>query len=263
MPKPSSVFHFNQAIVRRPARSITEGLRAIDRGSPAYEDVVAVHDRYRTALEQAGLNLHTLEALETFPDSMFVEDPALVFSEAAIILAPGAVSRAGESEEITPLLDTLFDRVLSLADGQVEGGDVLTTPDAVMIGLSARTSREGAMALLDCLEQIGHKGLIVETPPEVLHFKTECSLLDEETVLCTERLAASGVFNHMKTIHVAPGEDAAANALRINEVVLLGEEYPRTREILEAQGYTIVPLPTEPISRVDAGLSCMSLRWFG
>jgi dimethylargininase len=263
MPKPNNVFHFNQAIVRRPSRSITQGLRAVDRGAPTYEDVVMVHDRYQDALQRAGVQVHVLEALEAFPDSMFVEDPALVFPEGAIVLAPGAVSRAGESAEMAPTLNHLFERVLTLGAGQVEGGDILTTPDAVMIGLSDRTTQEGAAALQDCLAEFGRKGVIVETPPGVLHFKTDCSLLDEQTVLCTERLAASGVFKGLNTIHVAPGEDAAANALRINDVVLLGEEYNKTRTVLEANNYKVLPLPTEPISRVDAGLSCMSLRWFG
>jgi dimethylargininase len=262
MSKPSSVFHFNQAIVRRPAHSITQGLRAVDRGAPAYDDVVAVHERYQAALKQAGLQVHILEALEAFPDSMFVEDPALVFPEGAIVLAPGAASRAGESAEMAPTLDHLFKRVLTLGAGQVEGGDILTTPDAVMIGLSDRTTREGAEALQDCLTEFGRTSVIVETPPGVLHFKTDCSLLDEDTILCTERLAASGVFKGLKTILVASGEEAAANALRINDVVLLGQEHEQTRSALEAGGYNVIPLPTEPISRVDAGLSCMSLRWF-
>jgi magnesium chelatase subunit D len=43
----------------------------------------------------------------------------------------------------------------------------------------------------------------------VLHFKTDCSLLDEETVFCTPRLAASGVFAGFRVILTPEGEDSA------------------------------------------------------
>src|SRR3546814_6109029 len=87
-----------------------------------------------------------LPPLETFPDSIFVEDPALVFAEGAILLNPGAPSRAGEVAEIAGELEARFERVLELPGGFVDGGDILTTPGEVLIGLSARTDREGAEA---------------------------------------------------------------------------------------------------------------------
>ena len=99
------------------------------------------------------------------------------------------------------------------------------------------------------------------TPPGVLHFKTDCSLLDEETILSTERLAASGVFADYRVILAPEGEEAAANALRVNHRVLLGDRFPRTAERLTSAGYRLVPLKTSEIGLLDAGLSCLSLRW--
>ena len=96
----------------------------------------------------------------------------------------------------------------------------------------------------------------------MLHFKTDCSLLDDETVLSTARLAHSGVFaKDLKPLLVPPGEEAAANALRVNDVVLVGSQYPRTIDLLSQAGFKVVPLPTSQIGKIDAGLSCMSLRW--
>ncbi|TCN31344.1 dimethylarginine dimethylaminohydrolase family protein [Sinorhizobium americanum] len=255
-------YHFNSIIVREPSRSVVNGLRAKDRGSPTYEDVKAEHDAYVDAMREAGVKATVLPPLEAFPDSIFVEDPALVFTEGAIVLRPGAAARVGEAGEIAPTLRDMFDTVHDLPAGYADGGDVLTTQESVMIGLSARTDRAGAEALRACLDKLGRKSEIVKTPEGVLHFKTDCSLLDQETVLSTNRLARSGVFQNFRQMLIPEGEEAAANALRVNEVVMVGADFPRTIEMLDKAGYKVVTLKTTEIRKIDAGLSCMSLRWF-
>ena len=254
---------FDRAIVRTPARSVTSGLRATDRGDPTFAGILAEHDAYVAALTAAGVEVTRLPPLEAFPDSVFVEDPALVFTEGAILLRPGAPSRAGEAAELAPVLREIFDHVLDLAgQGFADGGDVLVTPGAVMIGLSGRTDLAGAEALRDFLGQLGRRGEIVATPPGVLHLKTDCSLLDEETILTTPRLSASGVFRgRFREILTPEGDEAAANALRINNVVLASAEHPRTLDCLTAAGYAVTALHTAEIGKIDAGMSCMSLRW--
>ena len=191
-----------------------------------------------------------------------VEDPALVFSEGAVLLRPGATSRAGEAAALAPSLRAHFDTVIELpGPGFADGGDILTMPGEVMIGLSARTDRAGAEALTACLKRLGRKAQIVETPQGVLHFKTDCSLLDGETILATARLAKSGAFERYQTVIVPEGEEAAANALRVNDAVFVGADFPRTIDRLDSLGFRVVPLATGKIGKIDAGLSCMSLRW--
>lgn len=263
MSQARSVYHFNSVIVREPSRSVVDGLRADDRGNPTYDGVKAEHDAYVAAMRDAGVDVTILPALEAFPDSIFVEDPALVFTEGAILLRPGAVSRVGETAEITPTLRDMFETVLDLpSPGFADGGDVLTTPKSVMIGLSARTDKVGAEALVSCIAKLGRKAEIVATPEGVLHFKTDCSLLDDENVLSTARLARSGVFKDFKQIIIPEGEEPAANALRVNDVVMVGSDFPRTIEMLDKLGYKVVPMKTTEIGKIDAGLSCMSLRWY-
>lgn len=253
---------FDAAIVRRPAKSVVKGLRAHNSGDPTYEGVVAEHDAYIAAMRSAGVDVEVLPPLEAFPDCVFVEDPALVFAQGAIVLRPGAESRAGEAAELAPVLKEKFETVLELpAPGFADGGDILLTPQGVMIGLSNRTDLAGAQALQACLSSLGLESRIVETPEGVLHFKTDCSLLDDETILVTERLAHSGVFDDFATVIVPEEEEAAANALRVNDVVMVGADFPSTIERLDGLGYKIVPLKTSEIGKIDAGLSCMSLRW--
>ncbi len=261
MAKPLRAFDFDSAIARKPGASVVKGLRAGGQEDPDFEAVVAEHDAYLDALRDAGVEVQVLEPLEAFPDSIFVEDPALVFQEGAILLRPGVGSREGETAAIAPVLRDRFGRVLELASGYVDGGDILTTSDRVMIGLSARTDRDGAESLMSCLAELGRKGEIVQTPANVLHFKSDCSLIDDTTILSTQRLAESGVFSDFETLIVPEGEEGAANALRINDHVFLGEGFPGTSALLERAGYKLVTLKTSEIAKIDAGLSCMSLRW--
>lgn len=255
------VFQFDQALVRAPGSSVVQGLRAVDRGAPTREGVQHELDTYIGALQAAGVTVEVLPALDAFPDSVFIEDPALVFSNGAILLRPGAPSRFGEAAALAPVLRRRFDSVLELTEGFVEGGDVLVTPTAVLIGLSERTDGRGAEALKLLLEQLGRRGEIVSTPPGVLHFKTDCSLLDEETILATMRVAASPAFQRYRVIVTPRGEEAAANALRVNDRVFLGDRFPRTADRLTAAGYGVVLLPGAQIALLDAGFSCLSLRW--
>lgn len=258
-----SVYSFNRAIARRPAASSVDGLRAVDVGAPDIRRFRDEHETYVAALAAAGVAVEVLDALEPFPDSVFVEDPALVFPEGAILLRPGAPTRLGEAAEIAPALAQRFDRFVRLGEGgYTDGGDVLVTPGAVYIGLSARTDRAGAAELAAVLADFGRKAVVVEPPAGILHLKTGCSLLDDETILVTAPMKSAGLFAGMRLVEVGDGEDAAANALRINGKVLLPAGFPRTGAILAAHGYDVVSVPVHEAMKLDAGLSCMSLRWF-
>ncbi|TIT21155.1 MAG: dimethylarginine dimethylaminohydrolase [Mesorhizobium sp.] len=263
MSQTRSVYEFNSAIVREPSSSVVNGLRANDRGGPTYEGVKAEHEAYISALRNAGVAVKVLPPLEIFPDSLFVEDPALVFTSGAILLRPGTPSRVDETVELIPVLRDMFETVLELpAPGQADGGDIMYTPMGVLIGLSARTDRIGAEALIACIGKLGGKAQVAETPKGVLHFKTASSLLDDESVISTAALADAAAFNGFRRIVVPEGEEPAANVLRVNDVVFASAHYPRTLEMLDKEGYRVVPLKTVEIEKIDAGLSCMSLRWY-
>ena len=251
------VFDFTHAIVRTPGRSVVNGLRMGDE-APTYEAVAAQHTNYVSALRAMGLHVDVLPPLEEFPDSTFVEDPALTFPEGAILLHPGAPSRAAEPEHMRAAFARHFNKVLEVGpDGDVDGGDVLVTPATVFIGLSKRTNLTGAKNLQGKLAELGHDSHITETPEGVLHFKSVSSLVAEGTILCT---AAMAKFFEGFKILIAP-EDAAPNAIRVNDTVFIGAEYPRTIAMLRAEGLNVTPVPVSEIAKLDAGLSCMSLRW--
>lgn len=256
------VFDFNSAIVRTPGRSVVNGLRANLGPAPVFESVMAEHQAYIAALSAAGVKVTILPALEQSPDSVFVEDPALVFTQAAVLLRPGAPSRSAEARELADTLAARFPAVLPLSDGFADGGDILVTPIRVLIGLSARTNQVGADGLRRLLESIGLAGKVVQVPRGTLHLKSDCSLVDEEIILATDELARSGLLEGFRVLVVPHDERHATNALRVNDVVFIRAGCPRTQELLEEHGLKVKPLPVSEIAKIDAGLSCMSLRWF-
>ncbi len=258
----TSIFDFTNALVRTPGPSVVAGLRDGGGPDPDYAALLAEHAGYVAALEGLGLTVDVLPPEDAFPDSIFVEDPALVFTEGAIILNLAAPSRAGEADLIAPSLSARFGTVLRMkGPGHADGGDVLVLPDRVLIGLSGRTNRAGAEELISLLAQLGKKAEIAETPPGVLHFKTGCSLIDAETIFALPQMAALEAFAGLRVIAVPEGEEKAANKLRVRDAALIGADFPKSRAIIEGLGVRAIPLAVTEIGKIDAGLSCMSLRW--
>lgn len=255
--------HFTHAITRRPAASITRGLRAVDTGTPDLALMQAHHAAYVATLKATGATVIELPPLEDYPDSVFVEDTALCLPQGAVIMRPGAPSRLGEAAEMAPHLRALYGQVVKIGgtDSFIEGGDILVTEREILVGRSARTNAAGIAELTRLVAPWGHSVREVHTPPGVLHFKTDCSLLDKDTVLSTTRLSASGCFDGYRLIDVAEGEEAAANTIRFNDVVLMPAGFPRTRDAIAAAGFTIREIGNSECAKLDGGMSCLSLRF--
>lgn len=256
-------FHFTHAITRLPAASITDGLRAVDTGAPDLGLMLRHHADYAAALREAGAQVIQLPALPDYPDSVFVEDTALCLPEGAVIMRPGAPSRLGEAAEMAPHLAALYGdlRQISGVDSFIEAGDILMCEGEVLVGRSARTNAAGIAELAGILADWGIKTREVFTPPGVLHFKTDCSLMDEETILATPRLAVSGCFDRYRIIPTAEGEEAAANAIRFNNLVLMAAGFARTRDSLLGAGYDVREIGNSECAKLDGGMSCLSLRF--
>ena len=108
---------------------------------------------------------------------------------------------------------------------------------------------------------VGYRARIVTTPADVLHLKTASSLIDEETVLATQSLVQSGIFADYRVIEVPPSEEGGANVLRVRDRLLVGAGYPGIADRLAGCGAQIVTIANHEIAKIDAGFTCMSLRW--
>ena len=252
------VFDFDRAIVREPAESVVDGLRT---GSepPGFDRILAEHSAYVAALEAAGIVVETLPALPGHPESVFVEDPAFVLPEGAILLRPGAPSRLGESASLASVLKRHFAAVAVVDEGFVDGGDILILPDEILVGLSDRTDRAGAARFRELAGDLGRGARIVEPPPGLLHLKTGCALVDESTLIAVPAMAP--LFPGYEVLVTPEGEEHSANLIRVNDRILMGAGFPKTAALLGERGLDVVETPASEIAKIDAGLSCMSLRW--
>jgi len=153
-------FKFSDVITRLPANSVVDGLREGDGVNPNADVFSTQHANYLDVLRSINVATTVLPPLEQYPDSVFVEDAALVIGDTAILLHPGAPSRTGEAIEIKPVLAKHFRQVIELpqASGSsaayVDGGDILIAETEVFAGLSARTNLRRFYILkqpVDCL----------------------------------------------------------------------------------------------------------------
>lgn len=255
-------FRFTHAITRLPAASAVSGLRAVDFGAPSIAVMLQHHADYSAALRSQGATVVELPALSDYPDAQFVEDTALCLPEGAVIMRPGAASRLGEAAEMAPTLAQLYGEVLTIeGPGTIEAGDVLTTETEILVGRSARTNAQGIAEMTRLVSRWGYKVRELATPPGVLHFKTDCSLLDAETILSTPRLDSAGGFGGYRVLHTAEGEEAAANSIRFNDAVIVPAGFDRTAEMLDKAGYNVVPIGNSECAKLDGGMSCLSLRF--
>ena len=175
---------FRNVIVRRPSRSMIEGITTADLGLPDYDLALRQHDQYIQAMEACGAKVTVLPAMEEYPDSCFVEDVAVVTPKCAIITNPGAPSRNGEKAYIVEALRAFYpeENIEYITEGTIEGGDVMMVGDHYYVGLSRRTNEAGFENFRRILEKYGMTATAVPVRG-VLHLKTGVNYLEDGNML--------------------------------------------------------------------------------
>jgi dimethylargininase len=251
---------FAKAIVRSVPATINAGITTAGLGEPDAEKAREQHQRYVAALEGCGLEVTVLDADERYPDSVFVEDTAIVTHRCAIVTNPGAVERRGEVYEVEKALTGLYGDVERITDpGTVDGGDVLQVGDHFYVGLTRRTNREGAKQLSAILRRYGF-GITCVGLRRFLHLKTGVAYLGSDDLVVAGELVGRDEFRGFDSIVVPPDEEYGANCIRINDKVFVAAGYETTKHSIAKRGYEITELEMSEFRKVDGGLSCLSLR---
>lgn len=255
---------FQYAITKRPCAAMINGITDHpELGVPDYEKALKQHDAYIETLRGCGVEVTVLPADEAFPDSCFVEDPAIVTEHCAVITRPGALSRRGETAAIEEALAKFYpkEKIFHITgEGTIEGGDVMRAGDTFYVGLSARTNEEGIRQLAAIFEPFGCK--VVGVPlTEVLHLKTGVVYLGGNTLLAAGEFLTKPAFAAYDKIPVPAGEEYAANCLRVNDTIIVPEGYPKVLAALQSAGYKTAVCDTSEYRKIDGGLSCLSLRF--
>ena len=149
------------------------------------------------------------------------------------------------------------------APGTVDGGDVCEAGPHFFIGLSARTNAEGAAQLAAWLEKRGFGSSVIDIRrmPGLLHLKTGLSWLGARRLLAGEEVAGHEALSGWEVVRVPEGEEYAANCIRVNDVVLIAQGFPRTAALLRGLGHEVTALGMSEYRKMDGGLSCLSVRW--
>jgi dimethylargininase len=247
------------ALTRCPAPSLTEcELTFLEREPIEYERALAQHAAYVGALRSAGAQVTVLPATDAYPDSVFVEDAAVVLDEVAILTRPGVASRAAEPDLLAPPLGRYRPLARIEAPATLEGGDVLRVGRRLFVGLSPRTNAAGAEALRALAAPHGYTVTAVPVR-DCLHLKTGVTALDDEALLANPAWVDLERFAGFDVIPVAAEEPWAANTLRLDATLLANAAFPRTLEQLARRGLAPIPVEIGEFGKAEAGLTCLSL----
>lgn len=217
------------------------------------------HGRYEDCLGELGVReIIQLPPNPDLPDSVFIEDTAIVLDELAVITRPGAISRQPETEIVAEFLSEYRPLHFIRPPATIEGGDVMRIGRTLYVGLSPRTNRKGIDQLSAIVEPYGYRVETIEVTG-CLHLKTACTYPGRQTILANRNWINVQPLSEFKLIDVPGDEPWGANTLTIGETVLMPSIFPRTRSRIEECGFKTRVIDISELQKAEAGLTCLSL----
>jgi dimethylargininase len=216
------------------------------------------HQHYCQILTKEGFHVKELTTNLEFPDSVFIEDTAVVLDEVAILCSMGIPSREGEVQNIAPILGD-FRKVMKInPPATLEGGDVLLMNKSIYIGLSSRTNQEGIRQFAELVDEFEY--IVKAVPvPDCLHLKSACTALKKETILINPKWIDRSYFAEHAIVEIDKNEPYAANCLNLNGNVYLSSAFPRTAEKIDAAGFPVNTINISELQKAGGALTCSSI----
>ena len=247
------------AITRKVSSSLANcELSFIERKPIDMEKARAQHHSYEALLEKLGAKVISLREEPELPDSMFVEDPAIVFDEVAVICPLGTETRRREAPSLAAALEPFRKLAHVKLPGMLEGGDVLRIGKKIFVGLTERSNAEGIRQLAVITGYYGYD-LTAVPVTGCLHLKSAVTYLGRNTLLGNRAWFQSKRFEGFEWVDVDPAEPHAGNALAIGESIVFPASFPKTRARIEAKGFRVESLDISELQKAESGLTCSSL----
>ena len=219
----------------------------------------AQHAAYEWALVEEGCTIRRLDAGPDMPDSVFIEDIAVVLDEGAVVCRPGAESRRAETAGVVSALVRHGRPMQQIqAPGTLDGGDVLVIGRQVFVGSSTRTNRAAIDQLSGMLGAVGYSVRAVPVRG-CLHLKSAATAVASDTLLINRAWVPADAFRGLSLIDVDPEEPHAANGLTVGEAVIYPASFPRTGERLERRGFRVRPVEVDELQKAEGAVTCCSL----
>jgi dimethylargininase len=218
------------------------------------------HKEYCGILQKLGLNLIWIEGDDSLPDSCFVEDTAVIFGEKAVICNMSVKSRAPETFGVAKVLKKLKQVCYTRPPAMIDGGDVLKVEDRVFVGLSLRTNREAVGQIRQVLKDTNLQIVPVKLR-NLLHLKSACTYLGDNYVILSRGHFDTHVLSGLSKIIVPKDEEYVADCLAINRTVLMAKGYPKTKRLIENEGFQVEELEMSEFRKGEGALTCLSIIW--
>lgn len=247
------------AITRKVSSSLANcELSHIPRQPINLEKARAQHKAYEDLLDRLGAHVVSLPEEADLPDAMFVEDPAIVLDEVAVICPLGTETRRKEAPSLAAALEPYRKLAYVKLPGTLEGGDVLRVGKKVFAGVTKRSNPEGIRQLAVIMAKHGYEVTAVPVTG-CLHLKSAVTFLGRKTLLANRVWFDAPRLAGFEWIEVDPSEAHAGNALTIGETVVFPTCFPKTRERIEARGFKVVSLDISELQKAESALTCSSL----
>jgi dimethylargininase len=247
------------AITRKVSSALANcELSFIERKPIDMEKARAQHHDYELLLEKLGAKVISLPEEPELADSMFVEDPAIVLDEVAVICPLGTESRRKEAPSVAAALEKYRRLQYVKLPGTLEGGDVLQVGKKVFVGVTARSNPEGIRQLAVILDHYGYE-LTAVPVTGCLHLKSAVTSLGRNTLLANRKWFDWKRLSGFEWVDVNEAEPHAGNALEIGDSVVLPSSFPKTQTTIGARGFNVIPLEISELQKAESGLTCSSL----
>ncbi|HJR12716.1 MAG TPA: arginine deiminase-related protein [Rhodanobacteraceae bacterium] len=216
------------------------------------------HAAYEEALREAGCEVRQLPEQPGQPDSVFVEDTAVVLDEVAVITRPGAASRRGEVESMAAALAGLRKIVRIEAPDTLDGGDVLRLDRVLYVGASARSSAGGIAQLGRLLARFDYS--VVAVPlRDCLHLKSAVTQVAPAQVLLNPAWVDARCFPGWGSVSIDAAEPHGANTLHVGGALIYPASCPRTADALRKLGIDVRGVDMSETEKAEGGVTCCSV----
>lgn len=247
------------AITRKVSPAIGEcELTHLERQTIDLETAEFQHTQYELALQSLGVRIISLPAEPDLPDSVFVEDTALVLNELAILTRPGAKSRQPEIKSISRVLESYRDLKTIEAPGCLDGGDILVTGKRIYVGISSRSNINAIKQLHTYLKPFNYQVTGIKVTG-CLHLKSAVTQVAENSLLINPAWIEKSEFIGHEIIEIHPSEIYGANAVLVGETLLYQPSFPETGRRLEAAGFKLKLVDASELGKAEGALTCCSL----
>ncbi|MBC65030.1 MAG: hypothetical protein CMB15_05335 [Euryarchaeota archaeon] len=229
---------------------------------PNQEEAQGSHNAYVTALRAHGTEVTVLPELSAFPDSCFVEDTAVMVDGKAIIPNMGHPSREGEQQAVMDHMSNFAEIIQMPKGAKLDGGDIIFFDDRYLVGISTRTNKEGANFLSNFIKEDGYGVELINVPDSTLHLTTVCSSPRQGTIIAAEGHLTENQISHFaeEIIWIPNNESYASNTIGYsNDRLIVAGGFPKTRNILQNEGFRLMSVDMEPIMQADGSLTCLSI----